>query len=69
MALMDELINTLNDMLVAKEQRRRALAALSLPEKVAIIIRLQELAEPLLRARGIHRTRWRPDDAEPVNEV
>ena len=36
----------------AKEARRRRLAALPFPEKVRVVVRLQEMAAPLLRARG-----------------
>ncbi len=43
----------------AKEDRRRELAALPFPEKVKIIIRLQRMAEPILRRRGQNVTVWR----------
>jgi hypothetical protein len=36
----------------AKEDRRRKLAALPFPEKVRAVVRMQEMAAPLLRARG-----------------
>jgi hypothetical protein len=36
----------------AKEERRKALARLPFPEKVQAVIRLQEMAAPILRARG-----------------
>ena len=36
----------------AKEQRRQALARLPFPEKVRAVIRLQEMAATILRARG-----------------
>ncbi|PZR70616.1 MAG: hypothetical protein DLM73_17445 [Chthoniobacterales bacterium] len=36
---------------VAKQARRRALAALSFPEKVKAVVKLQQMAAPLLRAR------------------
>lgn len=36
----------------AKEERRRSLAALPFPEKVAAVIKLQEMAAPILQARG-----------------
>jgi len=36
----------------AKEVRRRRLAALPFPEKVRIVVRLQQMAAPVLRMRG-----------------
>jgi hypothetical protein len=36
----------------AKEARRHNLAALPFPEKVRAVVRLQEMAAPVLRARG-----------------
>lgn len=36
----------------AKEERRRQLAKLSFPEKVKAVVRLQEMAAPILRRRG-----------------
>ncbi len=47
----------------AKIERRRALAALPFPEKVAMVIKLQEMAAPILQARGrtVHPWRIAPD--------
>ena len=42
----------------AKEARRRHLASLSYPEKVAIVMRLQQMATPILRRRGRHVQPW-----------
>jgi hypothetical protein len=36
----------------AKEARRRKLARLPFPEKVRVVVQLQEMAAPVLRARG-----------------
>jgi hypothetical protein len=66
---MDELSPEMVHALESKAERRRRLAALSYPEKVAILIRLQKMAAPIRKARGL---RWRPwtcldnveDDAE-----
>lgn len=38
--------------IVAKERRRKDLAALSFPEKIAIIVQLQKMLAPILRGRG-----------------
>lgn len=50
-------------LLAAKAARRRALAALSFPEKVAIVGKLQEMATPILRARGQMVRPWRMIDS------
>ena len=42
----------LERLFAAKEARRCALVALPFPEKVAAVIKLQEMAAPILRARG-----------------
>lgn len=39
-------------LLRAKEERRQALSQLPYPEKVRAVITLQEMAAPILRARG-----------------
>jgi len=36
----------------AKEARRRQLAALPIEEKIRIVVRLQQLAAPIERAKG-----------------
>ncbi|HEX5000425.1 MAG TPA: hypothetical protein VFY29_19535 [Terriglobia bacterium] len=44
----------------AKEARRLALRRLSFPEKVRMIIQLQKMSAPLLRARGKRVRVWTP---------
>jgi hypothetical protein len=46
---------------VAKQARRHKLAALPFPEKVRAVVRLQEMAVPLLRARGRRVRVWEID--------
>jgi hypothetical protein len=46
----------------AKEARRHKLAALPFPEKVRIVLRLQEMVAPVLRARGIKVRVWNIED-------
>jgi hypothetical protein len=46
----------------AKEARRRKLAKLSFPEKVRVVVQLQEMAAPVLRARGRTVRIWSLDD-------
>jgi hypothetical protein len=48
----------------AKEERRQRLAALPIEEKVRIVVKLQRMAAPLLRARGHHVRVWEIE-AEP----
>ena len=44
--------------IVAKEERRRKLAALPFPEKVRIVVQMQKMVEPILRARGLPVRVW-----------
>ncbi|MDZ4859459.1 MAG: hypothetical protein SGI88_10810 [Candidatus Hydrogenedentes bacterium] len=46
----------------AKEKRRRELAALPYHEKVRIVVELQKMAAPILRARGINVRVWDIDN-------
>jgi hypothetical protein len=43
-----------------EEKRRHALARLSFPEKVRVVIKLQEMEAPVLRVRGKNVRPWRP---------
>jgi hypothetical protein len=49
---MDPLNPEIAKLFRAKEQRRARLAALPFPEKVRAVIRMQQMAAPVLRARG-----------------
>ena len=51
----------------AKEARRRALAALPFPDKVRAVVRLQQMAAPLLRERGKQVRVWPADDIVQVS--
>ncbi len=51
----------------AKDERRKALSRLPYPEKVRAVIKLQEMAAPILRARGKIVRPW-PDRATRANE-
>lgn len=52
--------------LEAKERRRHELARLPFLEKVRIVVELQRMVAPILRARGKQAVVWRLDDAEGV---
>lgn len=51
--------------LATKETRRHKLAALPFPEKVRAVVHLQEMAAPLLRARGKKVRVWTLDNRAP----
>jgi hypothetical protein len=59
---MDVLKPEIARLLAAKEARRRKLASLPFPEKVRAVVRLQEMAAPVLRARKIKVRVWNLDD-------
>ncbi len=59
---MDTLKPEIVRLFTAKEARRRRLAELPFPEKVRVVVRLQEMAAPVLRARGIKVRVWNLDD-------
>ena len=65
METMDTLKPEIVRLFTAKEARRHKLAALPFPEKVRIVVRLQEMAAPVLRARGIKVRVWNLDDRRP----
>lgn len=59
---MDKLAPEIARLIAAKERRRQKLAALPFPEKVRIVVQLQQMAAPLLRARGRAVRVWRVDE-------
>jgi len=65
METMDTLKPEIARILAAKEARRHKLAALPFPEKVRAVVRLQEMAAPLLRARGKKVRVWTLDHGAP----
>jgi hypothetical protein len=50
----------------AKEQRRQQLAALPFSHKVRLVVQLQQMAAPILRARGRLVRVWPLDAVPPV---
>jgi hypothetical protein len=59
---MDTLKPEIARLFAAKEARRHKLAALPFPAKVRSVICLQEMAAPMLRARGRKVCVWNLDD-------
>ena len=52
MERMDRLRPEIARLIAAKEQRRQKLAALPFAEKVRVVVKLQQMVAPVLRARG-----------------
>ncbi len=57
-AMDGELSPEIQRLVAAREERRRKLAALPYPEKVRIVVQLQRMAAPILRARGRQVRVW-----------
>jgi hypothetical protein len=62
---MDSVTPDIRQLFAAKEARRRVLAALPFPAKVAAVVKLQEMAAPLPRARGRSVRVWRIENIQP----
>ncbi|HJT20295.1 MAG TPA: hypothetical protein VJ746_07480 [Nitrospira sp.] len=62
MERVDRLRPEIEKLFQAKERRRARLAALPFPEKVRVVVRMQEMAAPLLRARGKQVRIWKLGD-------
>jgi len=63
MEKMDKLRPEIGRLIAAKEQRRQNLAALSFPEKVRVVVQLQKMVAPILRARGRPVRVWMLDNS------
>jgi hypothetical protein len=62
MEAMDTLKPEIARFFAAKQARRHKLATLLSPAKVRAVVRLQEMAAPVLRARGRKIRVWNLDD-------
>ncbi len=56
---MSNLSKQMDEIFLRKKQRRKELAALPVEEKFQILLRLQALAEPILKARGLKPRAWK----------
>ena len=65
---MDELKPEIARLIAAKEQRRQKLAALPFAEKVRVVVQLQQMVAPVLRARGRTVRVWALDDSKLVGQ-
>ena len=61
---MDDLKPEIARLFAAKEKRRRKLAALPFAEKVRIVVQMQKMVEPILRARGRPVRVWEIEDSK-----
>lgn len=68
MEAMDNLRPEIARLIAAKEQRRHELAALSFAEKVRVVVQLQQIVAPVLRARGRRVRVWALANPKPVGE-
>jgi hypothetical protein len=68
MEAMDTLRPEIARLIAAKEQRRHELAALSFAEKVRLVVQLQQMVAPVLRARGRPVRVWALADPKAVGE-
>jgi hypothetical protein len=50
---------TIDTIFEAKQKRREYLAKLPIEEKIKILVELQKMAVPILKARGLKRNPWR----------
>jgi hypothetical protein len=64
MEALDPLKPEIARLLAAKERRRRQLAALPFPDKVRQVMQMQQMAAPILRARGRCIRVWHVDESE-----
>ncbi len=55
---LDALTPEVKRLFSAKERRRRELASLPFPEKVRIVVQLQQMALPLFKGRGRNVRVW-----------
>jgi len=49
--------------IAAKSARRKRLAALPVPEKIRILVEMQKMAAPLLKAQGRKSRIWKIDSS------
>lgn len=66
METVDPLKPEIARLFAAKERRRQRLAALPFPHKVRLVVQLQRMARPILRARGRLVRVWPLDTGSSV---
>jgi len=68
METVDPLRPEIARLFAAKEQRRRQLASLPFPHKVRLVVQMQQMAAPILRARGRFFRLWEIDAGSPPTQ-
>ena len=68
MERMDKLRPEIVRLIAAKERRRQKLAALPFPDKVRVVVQMQQMVAPVLRARGRAVRVWALDNSNPVGQ-
>ena len=63
---METLTPEIARLIAAKERRRCKLAALPFAEKVRLVVKLQQMAAPILKARGRSVKVWPLEEGKPV---
>ena len=56
---MEDFKRSVKDIFLAKQKRRKYLAERPVEEKIKILVELQRIASPILRARGIRKEPWK----------
>ena len=68
MERMDELRPEIGRLIAAKESRRQKLAALPFADQVRVVVQMQQMVAPILRARGRTVRVWALDNSNPVGQ-
>lgn len=66
MERMDKLRPEIVRLIAAKERRRQKLVALPFADKVRVVVQMQQMVAPVLRARGRVVRVWALDNSDPV---
>ena len=68
MGSMEGLSPEISRLLAAKEERRRKLAKLPFPDKVRMVVQLQRMVAPVLRARGRPVRVWNIEESASMGK-
>ncbi|HEY9053475.1 MAG TPA: hypothetical protein VIO60_01510 [Rectinemataceae bacterium] len=66
---MDSIKTELDRILAMKRARRSQLSALPFEQKVRLVVELQKIQAPILRARGINVKVWNLGDLETSQKI
>jgi hypothetical protein len=68
MERMEKLRPEIVRLIAAKERRRQRLAALPFADKVRVVVQMQQMVAPILRARGRTVRVWTLDNSNPAGQ-